>query len=81
IVELGYQGITINTNNSDKAKSPIGQSDKVREAFELSLDRQAIVQVVFNGEYQAGNQWLSPSNPNYDKAFPIPKRDVARARA
>ncbi|MGQ3071830.1 MAG: ABC transporter substrate-binding protein [Ferrovibrionaceae bacterium] len=81
IVELGYQGITINTNNGDKAKSPIGQSEKVREAFELALDRQAIVQVVFNGEYQAGNQWLSPSNPNYDKAFPIPKRDVAKARA
>lgn len=81
IVELGYQGITINTNNGDKAKSPIGRSEKVREAFELALDRQAIVQVVFNGEYQAGNQWLSPLNPNYDKAFPIPQRDVAKAKA
>lgn len=81
IVELGYQGITINTNNGEQAKSPIGSSDKVREAFELALDRQALVQVVFNGEYQPGNQWLAPSNPSYDKAIPIPPRDVNRARA
>jgi peptide/nickel transport system substrate-binding protein len=81
ITELGYQGITINVGKSDKAKSAIGSSQKVREAFELSLDRQAIVNVVFNGEFQPGNQWLPPTNPNYIKSVPIPKRDVAKAKA
>ncbi|MEO7391072.1 MAG: ABC transporter substrate-binding protein, partial [Ramlibacter sp.] len=40
ITELGYQGITINTGKSDMAqKSPLGRDPRVREAFELSLDR------------------------------------------
>jgi peptide/nickel transport system substrate-binding protein len=82
IVEIGYQGITINTGKSDLAqKNPLGKDPKVREAFELSLDRDAIVQVVMEGEAQPGNQWVAPSNSYYAKNAPIPKRDVARAKA
>jgi peptide/nickel transport system substrate-binding protein len=81
IVEQGYQGITLNIGKSDRAKTPLGSNPKVREAFELSLDREALVQVVFNGEFQPGNQWVSPGNANYVKSVPIPKRDVARAKA
>ena len=33
------------------------------------------------GEAVAGNQWVAPSNPFYAKNMPIPKRDVARAKA
>jgi len=53
----------------------------VREAFELSLDRDGIVQVVMEGEATVGNQWVAPDNPFYAKNVPIPKRDVARAKA
>ena len=53
----------------------------MREAFELALDRDGIVQVVMDGEATVGNQWVAPSNPFYAKNVPIPKRDVARARA
>ena len=81
ITELGYQGITINTGKSDKAKSAIGANAKVREAFELAIDRQGLNQVAFNGEFQPGNQWVSPSNPAYLKNIPMPKRDVAKAKA
>jgi peptide/nickel transport system substrate-binding protein len=82
IVEIGYQGITINTGKSDLAqKNPLGKDPKVREAFELSLDRDAIVQVVMEGEAQAGNQWVAPTNSFYAKNAPIPKRDVAKAKA
>ena len=28
-----------------------------------------------------GNQWVAPSNPYYAKNVPVPKRDVARAKA
>src|SRR5579872_7383610 len=56
-VELGYQGITLNIGH-DKAKGPLSQSAKVRQALDLSIDREAINQVVFNGEFQPGNQWL-----------------------
>jgi peptide/nickel transport system substrate-binding protein len=78
--ELGYLGLTINIGN-DKNKGPLSQSEKVRQALELSIDRDAINQVVFNGEFTPGNQWVSPAHPYYQKAFPIPKRDVDKARA
>jgi len=82
ITEIGYQGITINVRPSDIAqKNPLGRDPRVREAFELSLDREGIVQVVMEGEGTVGNQWVSPANPYYAKNMPIPKRDIARAKA
>ncbi len=82
IVEIGYQGVTINTGKSDLAqKNPLGKDPRVREAFELALDREGIVQVVMEGEAAVGNQWVAPDNPYYAKNVPIPKRDVAKARA
>jgi peptide/nickel transport system substrate-binding protein len=79
-IELGYQGITLNVGK-DKAKGPLSQSAKVRQALDLSLDREAINQVVFNGEFKPGNQWVNPDHPYYQKAFPIRGRDVAKAKA
>src|SRR5437762_10166580 len=81
IVEIGYQGITINTGKSELAqKNPLGKDARVREAFELSLDRDAIVKVAMEGEAQSGNQWVAPTNRYYGKSAPIPKRNVERAR-
>src|SRR5437868_3696964 len=82
IVEIGYQGITINIGKSELAqKNPLGRDPRVREAFELSLDREALVRVAMDGEAQPGNQWVAPSNRYYAKSFPMPKRDVAKAKA
>ena len=82
ITELGYQGITINTGKSDFAQNnPLGRDPRVREAFELSLDREGIVKVAMDGEAVPGNQWVPPSNSFYAKNVPLPKRDVARAKA
>jgi peptide/nickel transport system substrate-binding protein len=79
--DLSYMGITMNIGNGEKAKNPLGQNAKVRQALELSLDRDAINQVVFNGEFVPGNQWVSPLNTYYQKSLPMPKRDVAKAKA
>ena len=82
ITEIGYQGITINVGKSEQAKkNPLGRDARVREAFELSLDRQGLVQVVMDNEAIVGNQWVAPGNPFYAKNMPIPKRDIARAKA
>ena len=82
ITEIGYQGITINVGKSDLAqKNPLGRDPRVREAFELALDRDGIVQVAMDGEADVGNQWVSPTHPFYAKNVPIPKRDIARAKA
>ena len=79
-IELGYQGITLNIGK-DKAKGPLSQFAKVRQALDLSIDREAINQVVFNGEFKPGNQWVNPDHPYYQKTFPIRGRDVAKAKA
>ena len=82
ITEIGYQGLTINVGKSEKAQqNPLGKDARVREALELTLDRQGLAQVVMDNEAQVGNQWVAPTNAWYAKNVPLPKRDVARAKA
>jgi peptide/nickel transport system substrate-binding protein len=80
VPELGYQGVTVNVGNGDAGKAAFGKDPRVIQAFNLSLDREAITKVAFNGEFLPGNQWVSPKNPYYQSKLPIPKRDVAKAR-
>jgi peptide/nickel transport system substrate-binding protein len=80
-VSLGWSGLLVNVANGPKADNPLGKDPRVRRALELSLDRDAINQVAFNGEFVPGNQWVSPQHPYYQAKFPIPKRDVAKAKA
>src|SRR2546421_7566314 len=79
-IELGYQGVDINVGNGEKAKNPLGSAAKVRQALSLAIDRDALNQVVFNGEFVPGNQWVSPEHPYFQQSFPVPKRDVAKAK-
>jgi peptide/nickel transport system substrate-binding protein len=78
--DLGYYGLTINIKN-DKSKGALSQSEKVRQALDLAIDREALNQVVFNGEFTPGNQWVSPTHPYYQKAFPVQPRNVDKAKA
>ena len=80
-VSLGFFGLMVNVANGPKADNPLGKDARVRRAFELSLDREALNQVVFNGEFVPGNQWVSPQNPYYQAKFAVPKRDLAQAKA
>ncbi len=81
IVGLGYQGISINLNNGERGKTPLGQDKRVRQALSLSIDREALNQVVFEGLFEPTAQPFPSSSPYYDKSFPVPKRDVAKAKA
>ncbi len=80
VPELGYQVIRYNINNGPRGKL-LGEDPRVREAIEAAIDRETLVKVVFNNEYIAGNQWVQPKNYFYNSALPVPKRDVAKARA
>jgi peptide/nickel transport system substrate-binding protein len=78
---VGYRVLSINTNSGEAAKTPLGMSPELRQAFELSLDREAINQVVFDGLFIPSNQPELPGSTYYDKAIPVPKRDLAKAKA
>ncbi len=78
---LGFQTIAFNVGNGERAKAPIGADARVRRAFEASLDRDALVQVVYNGLLTPTAQVEPPSSPFYDAAVKPPPRDLAKAKA
>jgi peptide/nickel transport system substrate-binding protein len=78
---LGYNSIIFNVANGDRSKGPIGQSALLRQAFEAAIDRQALVEVVFNGMYQPTEQGVSPASPLYVKGFEPGPRDLDKAKA
>ena len=70
-----------NIANGDAAKGPFGANPKLREALDLAIDRDALNQVVFAGAFMPGNQAFPPGTPFYNQSIPMPKRDVAKAKA
>ncbi len=78
---LGYQGITFNTDNGPAAKTAIGQSALVRRAFELAIDKKALIHVVYNGLFQDTAQANPPSSPYYIASIRSPARNIAAAKA
>lgn len=78
---LAVSHLMVNVGAGEKAKAPLGKDARLRKAFELSIDRNVINRVAFNGEYTADNQMIPPSDPYYSKANPMPARDIAAAKA
>ena len=78
--ELGYQGITYNVGNGPRAQTPFGQNPRIREAFELAIDRVAVNQVVYEGVYLPTAQAVPPSSPFHARAITPEPRNLARAR-
>ena len=75
-----YFYIIFNVANGSRSQTPLGQDARIREAFELSIDRNVINDVVFSGQYIPTNQWFPPDDPYYASNLPIMKRDVEQAR-
>jgi peptide/nickel transport system substrate-binding protein len=78
---LGYVSIIFNLANGERSKAPIGQSPLLRQAFEAAIDRQALVDVVFNGIYQPTAQAMPPASPLYVKGIEPAPRDIDKAKA
>ncbi|PZW44776.1 peptide/nickel transport system substrate-binding protein [Humitalea rosea] len=77
--DLGYHVIRLNTNNGPHG-ALLGRDVRIRQAINLAIDRNAMVHALFEDKYTAGNQFVNPSNPNYDTSHPVPERDVAASR-
>ncbi len=78
---LGYTGLTINVGANPRAETKLGRDPRVRQALSLAIDREAVIQVVFAGQYTANAQPVAPGHPLHDAATRPPRRDVARAKA
>lgn len=87
VTGIAYSGITINQRNKTGKTQPPGDlgtplanDPRVREAFDLSIDRDALNQVAWDGQYTPGCTPISPVSPFHDKARKCPGRDVAKAK-
>jgi peptide/nickel transport system substrate-binding protein len=78
VPELGYQMIPLNVANGPRSKTLADV--RVRQAIDLAIDRETLIKAVFNNEYIAGNQWVSPTNAYYNARLPVRSRDVAKAK-
>ncbi|MBF9234427.1 ABC transporter substrate-binding protein [Microvirga alba] len=77
---IGYQGLTINTNNGDRAKTPLGQDKRVRQALELAIDMDVINEVVGQGIFPPATQPFPLASPYRNPKYDSRKRDVAKAK-
>ncbi|HTH62630.1 MAG TPA: ABC transporter substrate-binding protein [Paraburkholderia sp.] len=77
---LGFMSMTYNLNNGPSSKGP-WRDGRVREALNLTLDRNAINQVIGNGIFKPAVEAIPPTSPYFDSALSAPARDVNRARA
>lgn len=73
---LAYYTISINLAAASPLKDP-----RVREALEASIDRDALNQVVYDGQFIPSNQFEAPHTKYWDRDHPVPPRDVAKAKA
>jgi peptide/nickel transport system substrate-binding protein len=87
VTGIGYDGITVNIHNKTGKHAPRGDlgtplanDPRVREALELAIDRNALNQVAWDGQFTPGCGPLPPNSPYFDRTWKCATRDVARAR-
>lgn len=87
VTSIGYEGITVNVGNKDglgkppkPIDTPMGSNPKVREAFDLSLDRNGIAKVVYSNQVEPGCGPISPVSPWRDPNLKCPARNLERAK-
>ena len=85
---LGYQGVTFNIGNSSGIGNPLKQLDtpeakdpRIRQAFELSIDRAGLVKVVFNDFNTVACSPISPKSEfSTEAAQKCTPHDPAKAK-
>ncbi len=81
ITGLGFTSIIVNVGNGVRAKNPLGEDARLREALDLTIDREVLNRVAFEGANRAGNQPVPPDSPFYTPSFALLRPDIARAKA
>jgi peptide/nickel transport system substrate-binding protein len=78
---VAYQALSFNLANGPAANTPFAKDPRVREAFEKSIDRTILNQVVFEGMHIPSNQAEAPNTPYWNASLPVPPRDLEGAKA
>lgn len=78
---LADTSIAFNLANGPASQNPMGQSAKLRQAFELAISRDAAIHVVYNGLYTPIAQANPPSSQFYVPSVVPPRRDIDAAKA
>jgi peptide/nickel transport system substrate-binding protein len=81
VTALAYEAIDINMAHGPAADNPLAKDARVRAALEAAIDREALNKVVMDGRFVPDNQAELPASPYFNKDFPVPPRDVAKAKA
>ena len=76
-MSLGHTRIYINVGRSHRANTPLGRDARVRRAFNLAIDREALNKVIFEGQNVPASSWIPPGNTFDMKTVPVLRRDVA----
>jgi peptide/nickel transport system substrate-binding protein len=77
---IQYNAITINIANGTGGNPDFQKSAQLREALDLSFDRDAINQVLFAGNGVPDNQPQPVASPYHSPDRPMKGRDIARAQ-
>ena len=85
VVSFGLLTLPLNVANATGIGQPAGKPEPftdplIREAFDLSLDRDQINQVVYAGLQLPGCTPLPPSSAFFVKDLKCPTRDIAKAK-
>ncbi|WP_158743104.1 ABC transporter substrate-binding protein [Acidisphaera sp. L21] len=78
---IGFEMLSFNLARGPQADTPFAHDVRVREAFAKAIDREGINQAVFDGKFVPSNQTEAPGSHWWDTAHPVPKRDLAGAKA
>jgi peptide/nickel transport system substrate-binding protein len=72
---LNYEHIDL------KKENPLLADIRVRRALLMAMDRQTMVDRLFQGKQPVAATWVNPLNPNYDPSIPVVKHDLQGAIA
>ena len=77
---LGFYDLTFNVSNGPRAPKAF-KDKRVRQAFVLAIDRDAINQVIGGGIFAPISQAIPTNSPYFDASIKTTKRDIPKAKA
>ena len=80
-VSLGWFGLLINSNNGPKSNNPLGKDPRVRQALRAQPRPRRDQPGRLQRRVRAGQPVGQPAEPILPEGFPVPKRDIAKAKA